>query len=177
MQLKFFQKPFVAGVALLILLVFTFFASTGTSWAASASTSVKSPSSSIRTSNSPNEVDIYCLGVSMSMTNPQLDVIYVYTSLKNNCSVTVTSVELSWDTDVVCNGGSTNGPHDVYHGTSLAPGQSDRWSQGYSAICYSNQPPYFPTSYKIQGYAEGFAIYSSNADALGDTTTIWYTFI
>ncbi len=30
---------------------------------------------------------------------------------------------------------------------------------------------------QVQGYAEGSATYSQTSDALGDTTTQWYTFI
>jgi hypothetical protein len=125
----------------------------------------------------PQDIEIPCLGVTMNMQNPQLDVIEVYTSVVNNCSIAVSSVELSWDTDVICNGGSTAGPSDTYYGNgSLAPTRSFRWSGDYSTICYGNTFPYYPVSYQIQGYAETSAYYSPTATAIGDTTTPTYTF-
>ncbi len=127
----------------------------------------------------PNDppTDVECLQVGMTMSNPQLDVIVVNTSVKNNCGIALSDIRLSWDSTVVCNGRYTNGPHDNESTAYLGNGQTASWSDDYSAICYSSQWPYYPTNYQIEEYAEAFATYSATQDAFGQHSTPWYTFL
>ncbi len=134
---------------------------------------VPSPTSSSAPNSVPPPPPVECLTVTMTMQNPQVDVLVIKGSVKNSsCGRTVTVAWFEYTTQIVCNDESGSGPYDGYGGSSLNPGQTLNYSINESAICYNEYG--LPGPYNIRGFADGSAVYSGQQLAVGEYTTPWY---
>lgn len=164
MQPKFFQRSCVKYVAPLILTLLTFFILSVPASAASVS------------QPSPRDVTLRCLTPSIDMSNPQADVIFIHTSVRNSCLRAVTNVSIPWHTVVNCNGTNSLGPSGSWQVSYLGIQQRQSKSQGFSTLCRSNQFPYLLVYYKITGFVYPSATYARGIDATGYASSPSYIF-